>query len=103
MGRRRQYGNDAERQQAYRLRREQESVRVDREALSRLHLRLDQLQAAVGAAAAAGEQTARACRAASVETVLDNLIHYFQASAQLSAQRDAGVAPPAPPRGRRPS
>ncbi len=103
MGRRRQYASEAERQRAYRLRREQESVRVDREALARLHQRLDQLQAAVVAAAAAGEPTARACRAASVETVLENLIGYFQARSQPRGQQDAPVATPAAPRGRRSS
>src|SRR5207247_8765119 len=56
MGRPRQYGSDAERQRAFRQRQEQTIARVDRGALDRHHARLDQLQAALRAAAAAGDE-----------------------------------------------
>ncbi len=78
MGRLRKYSSNAERQQAFRERREVETVRVDRAALDRLHAKLERLQAAVRGAAAAGDGAARACRAVSVETVLEKLIHYFE-------------------------
>jgi len=81
MGRPRQYGSDAERQRACRQRRQAETVRVDRRALDGLHLRLERLQRlqqALWRAADAGDATARACQAASVETVLEKLIRRFE-------------------------
>ncbi len=78
MGRPRQYGSDAERQRACRQRRETETVRVDRRALDGLHMRLERLQAALRRAAAAGDATAQACRAISVETMLEKLISHFE-------------------------
>jgi hypothetical protein len=84
MGRRRQYESDAERQRACRLRLEASTVRVDRGALDRLHARLDRLQEAVYRAAKAGDETARACVAVSVETVVDKLIRHFEARAEAA-------------------
>jgi hypothetical protein len=78
MARPRQYQSNAERQRAYRRRQETTLARVDRRALDRLHERLDQLQAAVAGAARRGDEVARACRAASVETTLEKLTRYFQ-------------------------
>ncbi|HLB77538.1 MAG TPA: hypothetical protein VJO72_10930 [Candidatus Dormibacteraeota bacterium] len=77
MGRPRQYGSDAERQRAFRQRQEAQIARVDRGALDRLHARLDQLQAALRAAADAGDETARACQAAGIDTMLERLAHHF--------------------------
>jgi hypothetical protein len=78
MGRPRQYASAAERQRACRQRREQETVRVERRALDGLHMRLERLQAAIRRAAAAGDATAQACRAISVETMLEKLISHFE-------------------------
>jgi hypothetical protein len=77
MGRPRQYASDAERQRAFRQRQAATISRVDRGALDRLHARLDQLQAALRAAAAAGDETARACQAAGIETMLERLTRHF--------------------------
>jgi hypothetical protein len=44
--------------------------------------RLEQLQVAVRAAEAAGDELARACSAASVETVLERVIGQFEARAK---------------------
>ena len=98
MGRPRQYASAAERQRACRQRREQETVRVDRRALDRLHQRLDRLQAAIWRAAAAGDATARAGRAISPETVLEQLIDHFEACANGSVPPED---PPAPCQKRR--
>ena len=78
MGRPRQYGSGAERQRAFRQRLEAEWPRVNGAALERLHRRLDELQQAVWAARDAGDESARACSAASVETVLERVIRHFQ-------------------------
>jgi hypothetical protein len=78
MGRPRFYGSGAERQRAFRQRLAVETVRVDRAALDQLHARLDRLQEAVRAAANVGDDVASACSAASVETMLDKLTHYFE-------------------------
>jgi len=48
--------------------------------------RLEQLQAALWEAAAAGDEMARTCRAASVDTMVEKLIRYFGGS------RGAGAA-----------
>jgi hypothetical protein len=77
MGRPRQYASDAERQRAFRQRQVATIARVDRGALDRLHGRLDQLQAALWAAAAAGDEAARACQAAGIETMLERLTDHF--------------------------
>ena len=77
MGRLRQYKSGAERQAAFRQRQEATTRRVDRGALDGLERRLDELQAAMRAAAAAGDETARQCGAASVETILEKLTRHF--------------------------
>jgi hypothetical protein len=77
MGRPRQYHSGAERQQAFRRRQEATTRRVDRGALDGLEARLDRLQAAMWAAADAGDETARQCRAAGVETILEKLTRHF--------------------------
>ncbi len=53
-------------------------MRVDRRALDGLPMRLERLQQAIRRAAAAGDPTARACQAISVETVLEKLIRHFE-------------------------
>lgn len=78
MGRPRQYGSDAERQRAFRHRQAAVTVRVERRALDGLTARLEQLQEAMRGAAAAGDETARSCQAAHVETMLEKLIGYFR-------------------------
>jgi hypothetical protein len=82
MGRPRQYASNAERQRAFRQRQEEQVARVDRGALDRLHARLDQLQAALWAAADAGDETARACRAAGIDTMLERLTGHFRGRAR---------------------
>jgi hypothetical protein len=78
MGRPRQYGSDAERQRAHRQRVEATTARVDREALERLHQRLDRLHSAVVAAAKGGDPAARAGQAGSIETMLEKLTLHFE-------------------------
>jgi hypothetical protein len=82
MGRPRQYSSDAERQRAHRQRRAATTARVDRQALEQLHARLEQLHTAVGAAARAGDAVAGACRAGSVDTMLEKLTSYFHRCCQ---------------------
>ena len=81
MGRPRQYASAAARQRAFRQRQEQQAPRVDRRALDGLHQRLVQLQTALRAAAVAGDATALACPATSVETMLEQLIRHFASRA----------------------
>jgi hypothetical protein len=81
MGRPRRYESGAQRQRAYRERQEETWAQVDRGALQQMNGRLDQLQDAVFRAAAAGDETARACRASSVETMLERLIRHFDGRA----------------------
>ena len=78
MARPRQYGSDAEKQAAYRERRESATTTVDKEALGRLHARLATLQTVVSRAADKGDTLAVFCRAASTDTMLDKLIALFQ-------------------------
>ena len=84
MGRPRQYNSGAERQRAFRQRQEATTRRVDRGALDGLEGRLNRLQAAMWAAAAAGDETARQCRAAGVETILEKLTRHFADRARAS-------------------
>jgi hypothetical protein len=91
MGRPRQYDSDAERQRAFRERERATIARVDRRALDRLHGRLDELQAALWRAAA-GDETARACQAAGIETMLERLTAYF---AQRGGRTEPGHGPAA--------
>jgi hypothetical protein len=51
-------------------------------SLERLNGQLNRLQAAVWAAADAGDERARACRAGSVETVLLRVIEQFELRAR---------------------
>src|SRR5690242_14076914 len=88
MGRPRQYASDAERQRAYRCRQEASIARVDRRALDQLHARLEQLQRALWRAADAGDATARACQAASIDTMLERLIRQFDGRAAQRSQDD---------------
>lgn len=94
MGRPRQYESGAQRQRAFRQRLEGEWPRVNGVALERLHARLDQLQVAVRAAADAGDETARACQAGGVETVLERVIRHFEACA--SGGKEHGAAKRSP-------
>lgn len=100
MGRPRKYATDAERQRACRPRREGSTLRVERRALEGLYGRLEQLQEAIREAAAAGNETARACQAASVETMLEKMIRAFGGTGNggaVSASR--GAFPPSIERG----
>jgi uncharacterized protein YlxW (UPF0749 family) len=90
MGRPRKYATDAERQRACRQQQEARTVRVDRRALEELEQRLEQLQEAVRQAARAGDETARACQAGSVATMLEKLIGYFQASGEAGEGKASG-------------
>jgi hypothetical protein len=96
MARPRQYASDAERQRAFRQRQQAQIARVDRGALDRLHARLDQLQTALRAAAAAGDTTARTCQAAGIDTMLERLAHHFNEC----ADRSRSTGEPAVSRGR---
>jgi hypothetical protein len=102
MARPRQYASEAERAAAYRRRLAEQTVRVDRAALARLHARLEQLQRAIAAAAQAGDPTALAVRAAAHETLLERLAGHFEARARPAAAREGGPPPGADPGGRRP-
>ena len=81
MGRPRQYATAAERQRAYRERLESEAPRISRRAWDGLQLRLEHLKTAREAAAQAGDPVAKACPANTAETLLEQLIRYFQAAA----------------------
>jgi hypothetical protein len=87
MGRPRKYATDAERQRACRERQEASTVRVDRRAWERLHLRLDQLQEALWQAARAGDERARASYAGHQETMLEKLIEAFRSRAAAAEAR----------------
>jgi hypothetical protein len=95
MGRPRLYGSAAERQRAFRQRLEAETVRVDRRSLDALHARLDRLQEVLGRAADAGDEIARACIAASVDTILEKLTRCFEARCREAiASRSSRLSPP---------
>ena len=103
MARPRQYASNAERQRAFRERQEQTIARVDRGALDRLHARLDQLQEVLRAAAAAGDETARACHAAGIDTMLERLTDHFRRRGRPVAPvaEGDGRGPAGPGKGRR--
>ena len=82
MGRPRKYLSDAERQAAHRARSKAEWVEVPREAHEAHSARLEALQRAVDDAARRGDGAAQACRAGSVDTMLEKLTAYFEAQAQ---------------------
>jgi hypothetical protein len=72
MPRPRKYISAAEQSAAYRERRESLTKRVDRKAV-------EALVAAVAAAAAAGDPVARQVKTGSVDALLWNLAHFFEA------------------------
>ncbi len=76
-----QYQSAAAKQAAYRARQAATTVLVDRDALDRLHQRLETLQSEMAEAARRGDPLACQCRAASVDTMLDKLIAAFHAAA----------------------
>jgi hypothetical protein len=81
MGRPRQYESDAARQAAHRVRDKAQWVEVPRDAHKAHNDRLDALQRAIHAAAHSGDDAATACRAASVDTMLEKLTAWFEARA----------------------
>jgi hypothetical protein len=89
MGRPQRYRTAADRQAAYRRRLRETTVIVDRQALARLHHRLEQLQRAIHQARVNGDPLAQAASAALPETMLEKLIACFQA-------RAAALTPDAP-------
>ena len=86
MGRPRKYATDAERQAAHKARVKAEWVEVPRQAHEAHSARLDALQRAVSAAAKQGDPAAQACRAGSVDTMLDKLTLWFEARAQSTPE-----------------
>ncbi len=80
MGRPRKYLNDAERQAAHRKRSKAEWVEVPRVAHEAHGARLESLQLAISAAAKNGDPVAQACRAGSVDTMLELLTQWFDAA-----------------------
>ncbi|HET6384344.1 MAG TPA: hypothetical protein VFJ58_13205 [Armatimonadota bacterium] len=88
MGRPRLYTSAALRQAAYRRRRDEQTVLVDRRSLDLLHQNLDRLRQAVLDAADRGDPAARKCVGGSVQTVVHKLITLFE---------NAGVAQSLPP------
>ena len=85
MGRPRKHPNDAARQAAHRARTAAEWVEVPRAAHEALNARLDTLQAAIYHAAKRGDETAQACSAANMDTMLDRLTIWFEARASGGA------------------
>lgn len=86
MARPKQYQSVAAKQAAYRTRQAATTVVVDRTALKRLHERLETLQSAMAEAARRGDPLASQCRAASIDTMLDNLIVAFQAAGNSDSE-----------------
>lgn len=82
MGRPRKHATDAERQAAHRERAKSEWVEVPRAAHDAHNARLEGLQRAVSDAAQQGDAAAQACRAGSVDTVIEKLTAWFEARAQ---------------------
>jgi N-acetylglucosamine kinase-like BadF-type ATPase len=78
MGRLRKYESDAARKAAQRERDKAEWVQVPRAVHEAHAARLEALQRAVNDAARRGDAVAVRCRAASVDTVLENLTKYFE-------------------------
>jgi hypothetical protein len=81
MGRPRQYESDAERQAAHRARDKAQWVEVPRDAHKAHSDRLDALQQAIGEAAKQGDEMAKSCRAANVDTMLEKLAAWFESRA----------------------
>jgi hypothetical protein len=74
MARPRTYANDTERKRAHRQRQAEQTVKVDRAALS-------ELLAAVDAAAIAGDALAQRVRTATPDALLRNLALHFRTAA----------------------
>jgi Lon protease-like protein len=72
----------AQRQAAKRARDREQWVEVARDGYEAHAARLDKLQAAIYDAAARGDETAAACNAANVETMLEKLAAHFEAVAR---------------------
>jgi phage-related minor tail protein len=68
---------NAQRQAAKRARDKAQWVELPRDAHNAHAARLDALQAAITQAAKRGDTTAKACNAASIETLLENLTAHF--------------------------
>lgn len=78
MGRHKQHATAAARQAAYRQRLRAETVRVDRQALTRLEARLDRLYDAIRHAARQGDPCACHVFHAHQETTLEELCVWFE-------------------------
>jgi hypothetical protein len=70
---------NAERQAAKRARDREQWVEISREAHDAHNTRLEALQTAIHEAAQRGNTTAKACNAASIETMLEKLTAHFAA------------------------
>ncbi len=81
MGRPRKYESDAARKAAQRARDKAQWVEVPRDAHKAHSERLDALQRAIHDAAQSGDDAALACRAASVDAMLEKLAAWFEARA----------------------
>jgi hypothetical protein len=81
MGRPRKYESDSARKAAQRARDKARWVEVPRDAHKAHGERLDALQRAIHNAAHSGDDAALACRAANVDTMLENLTAWFEARA----------------------
>jgi hypothetical protein len=77
-----QYESNAARQAAHRARSKTRWIEVDRAADERHHALLDALQLAIHEAAKRGDESAKSCNAASVETMLEKLTKYFEEQAR---------------------
>lgn len=82
MARPKLYNSPAQKQAAYRARRQESMAVVDRQALECLHRRLEALQQAVSAAARRGDPLAQCCCAGSVDTMLEKVTAAFQKRAE---------------------
>jgi UDP-N-acetylmuramyl tripeptide synthase len=87
MPRTRKYADAAEKQAAYRARLTQANVLIDRRAQNLMIRRLDALHEAVNNAAKSGDVIASACRAASPETVIENLTRHFEDVERIAQSR----------------
>ena len=86
MGRLKKYANDAERQAAKRARDKAQWVQVSRDGHNAHNERLERLQTALSDAAKRGDETAKACRAASADTMLEKLAAWFES---VAIEKDA--------------
>ncbi len=79
MGRPRKYESDTARKAAQRARDKAQWVEVPRDAHKAHGERLDGLQRAIHDAAQSGDETAQACRAANVDSMIEKLTAWFEA------------------------